>query len=58
MKFASKILSPRVFGLRVHWTMMLGFENILLYLAILSRENECQISQNYILHMKVLEFYL
>ena len=23
-----------------------------------ARENECQISQNYILHMKVLEFYL
>ena len=45
-------------GLRVHWSMMLGFENILFYLAILSRENECQISQNYILHMKFLEFYL
>ena len=38
--------------------MMLGFENILLYLAILSWENECQISQKYILRMKVLEFYL
>ena len=38
--------------------MMLGFEKILLYLAIFSWENECQISQKYILHMKVLEFYL
>ena len=38
--------------------MMLGFENILLYLAILSWENECQISQKYILQMQVLEFYL